>query len=223
MRRGLHARVRLPFVIAIALCLLAAGAGWAVAASRTSSATIRACASKTTGVLRLARRCKKSERLVTWNSVGPRGLQGAKGDKGDTGSPGANGANGTNGTNGAPGTARAYGLVIGTTVTRSKNITGVTSPSGGTFCVSLAAGIDPTTTGAVVTPDFTGDSTLFIANGEQTIAEWVSGAPDCPAGTLEVVTGVRHISTAVDPQGGATFVTQVTNNLQNEAFFIVVP
>jgi hypothetical protein len=151
--------------------------------------------------------------------AGPQGPPGAQGQ------PGAPGQNGTNGTNGAPGTARAYGLVNGTTVTQSKNITGVTNPFVGKYCVSLAAGIDPSTTGVEVTPDFTIDDTSFSpGNGKQAIVEWASNGFDCPAGTLEVVTGVRTESTAVDPQGGNTFVTQVTNTLSDaEGFFIVVP
>jgi hypothetical protein len=81
-------RARAPVVGVAAACLLAIGAGWAIAASTTSTATIHACASKSTGVLRLARTCKTSERSVGWNTVGPRGprglrgIQGAKGDRG---------------------------------------------------------------------------------------------------------------------------------------------
>jgi hypothetical protein len=121
--------------------------------------------------------------------------------------------------------ARAYGLVSGTTVTRSKNIAGVTNPGAGTFCVSLAAGIDPLSTGAVVMPDFVGDDTFFGTDASQSFAEWRS-VPDlqCPiATTLEIVTGKRTDTTAPDPQGGATFVTHVTNTQINEPFFIVVP
>jgi hypothetical protein len=75
----------------------------------------------------------------------------------------------------------------------------------------------------LVTPDFSFDDTNFIANGDQAIAEWSSAAFGCPAGKLEVDTGVRAISTAADPQGGATFVTEVANTSKNEGFFIVVP
>src|SRR5262249_38884734 len=137
---------------------------------------------------------------------------------------GAPGQNGTNGTDGAPGTARAYGLVDGTTVTRAKNITGVTKPVVGKFCISLAAGINPSTTGAGGPPDLSTHGTgPGPGNGVQTIAELVANGFECPVGTLEVVTGVRTESTAVDPQGGATFVTQVTNPQADEGFFIVVP
>src|SRR5262249_30982177 len=134
--------------------------------------------------------------------AGPKGPPGPQGPPGAQGQPGAPGQNGTNGTDGAPGTARAYGRVDGTTVTRSKNITGVTNPFVGRYCVSLAAGIDPSTTGVVVTPDFGNDETTFSpGNGKQAIAEWESSGTGCPAGTLEVITLVREESTAVDPQG----------------------
>jgi hypothetical protein len=157
---------------------------------------------------------------------GPRGTQGPKGDPGQNGTNGLDGTPGQNGTNGLDGTARAYGLVNGATltVTRSKNITSVTNPSTGEFCIWLAAGISASTTGAVVTPDFSQDDTQFgTSNGEQTIAELKSSSDDCGANALEVITAVRQVTTAPDPQGGATFVTDVSNVLANEAFFIAVP
>ena len=101
-------RARVPLLAVAAACLLALGAGWAIAASTTSTATIRACASKSTGVLRLARTCKRSEHRVNWNTVGPRGprgLQGIQGAKGDTGAKGATGATGATGAKGDTGPA----------------------------------------------------------------------------------------------------------------------
>lgn len=116
--------------------------------------------------------------------------------------------------------ARAYGRVFGTTVTRSKNVTGVTNPKPGEFCIALAGGIDASQTGLVVTPDYIGDSTQFIAKGDQAIAEWRSDAADCPAGRLEVVTGARQVSTF----GSADGDVRTVNNLQaNQPFFFVVP
>jgi hypothetical protein len=103
MKRGLKTRVRLPLLVGTAACLLAVGAGWAIAASTTSNATLRACASKKTGVLRLASRCRSSERRVTWNTVGPRGLRGLQGTQGATGATGASGATGAKGDTGPPG------------------------------------------------------------------------------------------------------------------------
>jgi hypothetical protein len=92
--KGGAGRARMPVIAVAAACLLAVGAGWAIAASTTSSATLRACASKSNGALRLAGKCKSSERAVSWNTVGPRGprgLQGIQGAKGDTGATGATG------------------------------------------------------------------------------------------------------------------------------------
>jgi hypothetical protein len=50
--------------------------GSSYAASSATRHTIKACAAKKGGALRLATRCKSSERAVTWNSVGPRGPAG---------------------------------------------------------------------------------------------------------------------------------------------------
>ena len=114
--------------------------------------------------------------------------------------------------------ARAYGLIrIDTSVSRSKNITGVTNPSSGTFCLTLGGGIDPSTASAVVTPDYETDSTGFGPNRPQGFAEVRSVLDvDCPAGTLEVVTGYRDVVLS----GGA--VTSVDNVQADEPFFIVV-
>ena len=164
--RTMLSRVRVPVIAVAAACLLAVCAGWAIAASTTSSATLRACASKSNGVLRLAARCKSSERRVSWNTVGPRGprgLHGIQGAKGDMGATGATGATGTPGVQGLPGTARAYGRVdpIGG-LTRSKNVAAVTHPlggAGGVYCIQLAPGIDASQTGLDATLDFSGDVT----------------------------------------------------------------
>ena len=112
--------------------------------------------------------------------------------------------------------ARAYGHVVGTAVTRSKNITGVTSPSTGTFCIALGGFINGSTASAVVTPDYDNDSTNSGANSSQAFAEVASSGGNCPAGTLEVLTGYRSVVTG----GGG--VTSVNNNFADEGFFIVV-
>jgi hypothetical protein len=115
--KSLLGRARVPVLALAVACLLAVGAGWAIAASTTSSATIRACASKSTGALRLAASCKRSERRVSWNTVGPRGrrgLQGIQGAKGDTGSTGAAGAAGAQGPKGDKGDKGEPGQSVGT-------------------------------------------------------------------------------------------------------------
>jgi hypothetical protein len=110
-------RHRLSFLIprpamAIALAaLLAACSGLAVAAS-SSSPVIRACANKKTGALRLAGKCRHSERFVSWNQTGvqgPRGLLGATGTAGAAGAAGGAGQTGPQG----PGATQISSSVIG--------------------------------------------------------------------------------------------------------------
>src|SRR5919205_2446935 len=103
-------RARVPFLAVGAVCVLAVGAGWAIAASTTSTATIHACANKTTGVLRLASECRKSERSVSWNTVGPRGPRGFEGTAGATGPAGPAGPTGPAGAAGTPGSTGPAGV-----------------------------------------------------------------------------------------------------------------
>jgi hypothetical protein len=162
---------------------------------------------------------------------GPRGLQGAQGQAGPTGAQGAQGpqgstgpqgTQGSQGIQGVPGTARAYGLVAPDgTLTHSKNVTGVTHPSSGRYCIALAA-IDISQTVLLATPDLATDDTGFGGtNGEQTIVEWGSGnGLNCPAGQPEVLTGFRSVSTSGSTDGD---VRTVNNTLANEGFLFVVP
>jgi hypothetical protein len=76
--------------------LIAACCGLAVAAS-SSSPTIRACANKKTGALRLANKCRKGERAVSWSRTGPQGVAGLAGAKGATGTEGPKGPEGAQG------------------------------------------------------------------------------------------------------------------------------
>lgn len=162
--------------------------------------------------------------------AGPQGDKGAKGEqgpegpagpKGDTGAAGASGAQGIQGIQGVPGTARAYGLVQGVTLMRSKGVTGVTNPSVGVFCIALAADIDVSKTGLVVTPYYLGDDTAFAINGSQAIVEWAGqGNYGCAAAQLTVKTGYRSVSTAGSADGD---IRTLTNLFANESFFFVVP
>jgi hypothetical protein len=79
-----HLRSRaLSYLTVALLATLAAGGGVALAASGGS--TIHACSAKQTGALRLAKKCKTSERSVSWNTQGPRGARGRPGPKGRRG------------------------------------------------------------------------------------------------------------------------------------------
>ena len=85
---------------------------------------------------------------------GPQGPQGPQGAKGD---PGQNGAPGAPGQQGAPGTARAFafvdpfscgGAVGPCSVSKAKNVVGARRVATGDYCIQVAAGIDPATSGA---------------------------------------------------------------------------
>ena len=152
---------------------------------------------------------------------GARGTRGAEGIQGPQGPPGERGAQGLQGIPGVPGTARAFGLVNDAgQLSRSTNVTNVDIPSTGVFCLTLAGGIDTSITGLVATPDSDDDSTKFGDNVDQTFVEWVSGAEDCPAGDLEVRTGIRSISTDGSPDAD---VRTITTEPLDEGFFFVVP
>lgn len=111
-------RQRITYVNAVAtVCLLAvvgaltASAFGAFTTSVTeAAATIRACAKKkgkAKGTLRIAAKCRKGERRVTWSKNGPAGTPGPPGTAGApgaTGAPGGPGSPGANGSDGAKGT-----------------------------------------------------------------------------------------------------------------------
>ena len=219
-----YLRTKLTYAnIGVTVALMLAASGMAVAASSNGS-VVHACAAKS-GALRLISgraKCGRKEKAVSWNQTGPRGLPGLTGPTGATGatgSNGSNGTNGTNGTNGSDGTARAYGRVSSVGVaTRSKNVTVVTNPTAGLFCIGLASSIDPTGTVLIVAPDYNGDSTdLPGTNASQSVVEWDSSGPDCSAGQFEVRTGYRNETTS----GGN--VTGVNLAATNQAFSFVVP
>ena len=96
---------KLSAVVAVAV-LLCGLSGYAIAQSGTATPkTVKACAKKKGGALRLGKKCRKGERRVTWAVVGPSGLTGPTGPAGGRGAAGANGAPGVAGTNGANGTS----------------------------------------------------------------------------------------------------------------------
>jgi hypothetical protein len=152
---------------------------------------------------------------------GARGTSGPQGIQGPQGPAGERGPQGLQGIPGVPGTARAFGLVNDAgQVSRSTGVTNVDIPSVGVFCLTLAHGIDAGQTGLVATPDSDDDSTKFGDNVDQAFVEWVSGAEDCPAGDLEVRTGIRTISTGGSPDGDVRTISTVA---LDEGFFFVVP
>jgi hypothetical protein len=106
--------------------------------------------------------------------AGPTGPQGAQG---------AQGAQGPQGVQGVAGTARAYGETTSTFAlnpARTKNVTGISHPQRGVFCLTAAAGIDPAASTIIPAADFANAGTA------RTIAQIRSTGIDCPNGTFEV-------------------------------------
>lgn len=104
---------------------------------------------------------------------GPAGPAGPAGPKGDTG---------------AAGSARAYGFVNGTSVTRSKNVVKVTNPQGGVFCVTLDPSISLATVVPTASPDFANDDTT-ASTGTMTYVEPRNISFICSASELEFESG----------------------------------
>jgi hypothetical protein len=142
---------------------------------------------------------------------GAAGSQGAAGPAGATGPAGAGGATGPSGPAGTAGTARAYGLVYSTGLldaNRRKGVTSVSNPAPGTFCITLATGIDAATT--FVNATATSDSHIGA------VAFGVTTNADCVAGQLEV-------ATVHDQDSGGAAGTDFTETDTNEGFFFSVP
>lgn len=77
-----------------------------VGVSNAAGSTIKACAKKSGGAMRLIdsnKKCSKNERTLTWGAKGDAGAAGSTGATGAAGATGATGAAGSNGTNGAAG------------------------------------------------------------------------------------------------------------------------
>ena len=72
--------------------------------ANAGSSTVKACANKETGALRLAyKKCSKKEKSVSWGVIGPQGVAGSQGQKGDPGLQGQKGDPGLQGQKGDPG------------------------------------------------------------------------------------------------------------------------
>jgi hypothetical protein len=88
-------------VVLAAVLLVCGVSGYAIAQSGSAKPkTIKACAKKKGGALRMGKKCRKGERRVTWAIRGPTGLTGPPGAAGIPGTDGAQGPPGANGANG---------------------------------------------------------------------------------------------------------------------------
>ena len=98
MRRILPSLLPSP-AMAVALAVIAAvSGGLAIAATSPSGTVIGACANKKqTGALRLAGKCRRNERSIRWNQIGPQGPRGLAGPTGASGASGTAGQTGPQG------------------------------------------------------------------------------------------------------------------------------
>ena len=85
------------FTLGVVITAVSVGAVSFVNAA--GNGTLKACANKTTGVMRYISKgsCKKTETSLSWNQMGPQGLPGSSGTTGAKGDTGAAGVAGTNG------------------------------------------------------------------------------------------------------------------------------
>ena len=123
--------------IVAAAVLLCGLSGYAVAQSGSATPkTVKACAKKKGGALRLGK-CRKGERRVTWAAKGPSGRTGPTGPRGP-GAPGAAGANGAPGIAGSDGANGTSGTSTGETFFASAGAGG--NFGGGGACDALPSG-----------------------------------------------------------------------------------
>ncbi len=90
-RQSKFKKKRWSIILGLAFLMLAASGTWAMA---ETSAAINACVVPSTGAIRIVTdplKCKKTETLLTWNILGPKGDQGDPGPLGPAGPAGESG------------------------------------------------------------------------------------------------------------------------------------
>jgi hypothetical protein len=97
-KSGFRIRRPSPATVMAFIALVFAMGGFAVAAIPGPAGTIKGCYKKNKGTLRVishTKKCRKSERTLTWNQRGPAGAQGAPGQQGQQGQQGQPGQDAT--------------------------------------------------------------------------------------------------------------------------------
>jgi hypothetical protein len=171
------------FALAVVASLATVGGGLLAAAGSANSAH---------GKTAKAGHKKNARKRSARKTPGPRGKPGATGPQGPQGPTGVPGANGS---------ARAYGLVIGRAIPVATagaspylhNVTIQTGVSGspqGTYCLAPAPGISSAGVVVTVGPAELPSSASPPPGTEIVLpyVSWLSGAPDCNNGQLEVRT-----------------------------------
>jgi hypothetical protein len=183
-------------VVGMALGLVIAAGNGASSASASKQHRARTHSSHT----------RKRKKDTSMGPRGPRGPQGISGPQGERGQSGATGSTGPAGPPGANGTARADGLVIGRAIPVAESGTltsylhnvavqaGVSGSPDGTYCLVPSPGISADGT-VTVGPAELPSTVVPVGSSEVLLpyVTWLSGAPNCEDGQLEVRTFVYTV------------------------------
>lgn len=126
--------------------------------------------------------------------IGPRGERGLTGPRGPRGATGQRGATGLTG---PAGSAKAYAVVQPTSPTaaslipgQTANVTAVSEPAPGVYCLAPAAGVNPASEAAVVSPE-----TSYSTAEAPGVVALSAQRKHCPASDFEVDTYTPGTST----------------------------
>jgi hypothetical protein len=195
---------------------LSASAATVKPRKKKAAKSIRACADRKTGRLRLSvrgRPCNRRERIVVWNVRGPRGARGGAGAPG-SGTPGSGGPPGSGGAPGDSATARsiftaragnylgvvnpAYAAVTGaTTVDATESLMQTLAPSEGFVASSLVVrALDAPGVGSTLTV------TLREDGADTELSCTIAGtSTTCSSSTSTAIAGASAISLEVSSTG----------------------
>lgn len=179
-------RRRIPLTAA---ALATAAMGVAVPAFALSSHEVRHCNAVTVvSHKHRVRACLLRGLTGPRGPGGVRGPQGLRGPIGPTGLRGLTGTRGLTGPEGPTGTATAYAVVQPTAtgkliMAQTSKINSVTEPKPGIYCLVPAAGINPASDPATVSPEVS-----YSTNEAPGIIAFNAQAKDCPTGDFEVET-----------------------------------
>lgn len=183
MLRGiLHKRPSPSLIVSLMALVLATG-GFAMAAIPDGNGVINGCYKKKKGTLRLvssSKKCKKSERAISWNQKGQPGAAGAQGAAGQQGKQGEQGAQG------APGSAVAFARVRADGTVdedQSRGLTDANFSKGitGAYCISNLSFTPRSMVATAVVNPFVSGSTDRIATVDVTPSNTSLG--NCGFGT----------------------------------------
>ena len=203
------------FTLGVVITAVSVGAVSFVNAA--GDATLKACASKSTGAMRYISKgsCKKTETSLSWNQTGSQGLPGAAGTNGTNGAAGTKGDTGTTGAKGETGAAGANDV---NTNSQIKNI------CGNNRTTACAIGLKGPGGGIVfMTPSTPGNTTGLFYEAAPSTWSSPSGDPQatwCDNTTTQLGFGSEryHAAGGIDgPAKSALMLSECTSGAANLA------